>query len=397
MRLHMIGGGVPLALCLMLVCRGDAFAAAPTDDSDTVRAAIAAARSTMTERGTTGTISDTQDCYRDAAGQTAPARVKFCLAFDLTAYRLDKTIAEANGWPRQDFYQPNVFGERAQAALRQSSIPVDDRLPTVVAIRGIVDEAFGGPVKLASEPASQPAVNKGPDRPKIEALVFDRAALTLSDPWAIPFWDHANQLIKQFNDGDQLDLVLVDELKYQPIHGRDSQSPAAAHLGALAASAANTMTNIIRRENLWKRTGGAEAAFKQNAAQALVREQARIGQLGLPKSIIDGTLYFRFSPPFGWLTVGEWLAMVLENPEVKTVTSDELQSDHSPVVSIKRPGQETFSFAFSDDGGDIFIRAFGPGEKLKFTRNASDDFGALSWMQTFAKDAVSTSELVPPG
>jgi hypothetical protein len=109
-----------------------------------------------------------------------------------------------------------------------------------------------------------------------------------------------------------------------------------------------------------KRQAYAEAARKElvaDAQDAYEKHRAEFDRLGLPAAAQDATIILEGIDAGGdvrWLTLRQWAALVLSNPQVGSVTVAAGAADAGIVeFGVIRPGYSAAAFAFRQDGRDL--------------------------------------------
>jgi hypothetical protein len=109
-----------------------------------------------------------------------------------------------------------------------------------------------------------------------------------------------------------------------------------------------------------KRQAYAEAARKElvaDAQDAYEKHRAEFDRLGLPAATQDATIILEgidAGSDVRWLTLRQWAALVLGNPQVGSVTVAAGAVDASIIeFSVIRPGYSAAAFTFRQDGRDL--------------------------------------------
>jgi hypothetical protein len=99
------------------------------------------------------------------------------------------------------------------------------------------------------------------------------------------------------------------------------------------------------------------------AQDALQRHHDDVSRLGLPAEALDAAIVLQAidaGRTVRWLTLRQWAALVLDNPENTTVNIGHGNGTTTGfTVEVVRPGYDTAEFAFRQDGQDLLLAESG--------------------------------------
>jgi hypothetical protein len=122
-----------------------------------------------------------------------------------------------------------------------------------------------------------------------------------------------------------------------------------AYSAAMAALARKRRAYIVQEQN----------QLEANAAEALERHRTEFERLSLPTEAQDAAIILQeidAGKDVRWLTLRQWAALVLNNPENTSVTAEQPAAD-PPILALEivRPGYSTAEFGFRLQGRDLLL------------------------------------------
>lgn len=149
----------------------------------------------------------------------------------------------------------------------------------------------------------------------------------------------------------------------------------------------DAMAALARKDQAYAEEARKELLAK--AGDAYERHRDQFDRLDFPGGTEDATIVLRginAGTDVRWLTLREWGALALANPQVSSVKVRPGSSDAEFTVEIMRPGYGAAAFTLRQDGRDLQVVRFGQDGRMRDTETQEDRRKANGLLIAVVKD-----------